>query len=162
MPASTSCLRAALSLHQADKRLIQIQLMQSGMHIPLVFPKGAFSILIHMFVFLCLLLVTPLHITGVGVLIYFRFQIPVWQPVHRLQIAHLKQSFSTFLKIFPVSPACTGLFQLTTQRRCQVSHCHLLQHGATEGHCSFSACRASHSVIYMPTHCTVRETCNSW
>lgn len=57
------------------------------MHRATVFSKEVFSILNHMFSFLCLLFVTALHTTGVSVLIYFKgilFQIPIWQPVHWL------------------------------------------------------------------------------
>ena len=60
------------------------------MHRAIVFSKEVFSILNHMFSFLCLLFVTTLHITGVSVLICFKgipLQIPVWQPVPWLLLA---------------------------------------------------------------------------
>ena len=55
-----------------------------------------------------------------------------------------KTELQHILKRFFQFPLLVLAFQLTPQRRCQVSHCHLLletviQHGATEGPCSFRA-----------------------
>lgn len=131
------------------------------MHRATVFSKEVFSILNHMFSFLCLLFVTTLHITGVSVLIYFKgilFQIPIWKPVHWLLLvprsthpgisfkAELQHIFKRFFQFSLLVLASFSLLHILGVR-CPT----VIYHNAAwcYSHCSFSACRPSHSAVYV-------------